>query len=143
MKHHALALSLLVAAASAGAQTAPAQPIARVVASEGLVTIGFQNQMSNAVTNMPLFEGARVMTTSTGRVSIAFDSGCRVTLKPNEVFAVSESECKALAALPGAAVGAGAAGGMQLQNLLLVGGAAALVLGLAGGGGDDAPLSGN
>jgi len=142
MKHHALALSLMVTAASAVAQTAPAQPIAKIVTAEGLVTVGFQNQMSNAAANMPLFEGARVMTTSTGRVSISFDSGCRVTLKPNEVFAVSESECKALAALPGAAAGAGAAGGMQVPNLLLVGGAAALVLGLAGGGGD-APVSGN
>ncbi|MDP2163251.1 MAG: hypothetical protein Q8K21_03360 [Hydrogenophaga sp.] len=139
MKTCALTLSLLLVAASAVAQTAPAQPVAKIVTSEGLVTVGFQNQMSNAVTNMPLFEGTRVMTTSTGRVSIAFDSGCRVTLKPNEVFSVSESECKALAALPAA----GVAFGTPAQNALVLAGVAGFGLGLVGGSNDDQPLSGN
>ncbi|MDO9147223.1 MAG: hypothetical protein Q7U52_06080 [Hydrogenophaga sp.] len=139
MKTCALTLSLLLAAASAVAQTAPAQPVAKIVASEGLVTVGFQNQMSNAATNMPLFEGTRVMTTSTGRASIAFDSGCRVTLKPNEVFSVSESECKALAALPAA----GVAFGTPAQNALVLAGVAGFGLGLVGGSNDDQPLSGN
>jgi len=139
MKNHLFALSLLMAATAAVAQTAPAQPVAKVVASEGLVTVGFQNQMRNAAANMPLFEGARVMTTSTGRVTISFDSGCRVSLKPNEVFAVSESECKALAALPAG----GAAFGTPAQNALVLAGVAGFGLGLVGGSSDDQPLSGN
>lgn len=140
MKKSLFALSLLIAATSAVAQTAPAQPIARIVSAEGLVTVGFQNQMSNAAANMPLFEGARVMTTSTGKVSIAFGSGCRVSLNPNEVFAVSESECKALAARVPAAP---AAFGTPAQNALMLAGVAGFGLGLLGAGNNDQPLSGN
>lgn len=137
MKKSLFALSLLIAATSAVAQTAPARPIAHIVSAEGLVTVGFQNQMSNAAANMPLFDGARVMTTSTGKVSIAFGSGCRVTLKPNEVFSVSESECKALA------VGlAGPMVGTPAQNATVLAGAAGLALVMIVVGDGDAPLSG-
>lgn len=139
MKTQLLTLSLLIAATAAVAQTAPAQPVAKIVASEGLVTVGFQNQMSNAAANMPLFEGARVMTTSTGKASIAFASGCRVALKPNEVFSVSESECKAL--MLGQS---GPVIGTPAQNALVLAGVGGMVLGLIGGSsGNDAPLSGN
>lgn len=104
MKKQWLALSFMLVAGAVTAQTAPVQPVAKIVATEGLVTIGFQDTMRNAVVDMRLFEGTRVMTTTTGTAEIVFDSGCRITLKPGEVFNVSDSSCKALLASRAGAV---------------------------------------
>jgi hypothetical protein len=82
---------------------------------------------------MRLFEGARVMTATTGTIDIVFDSGCRVALKASEVFSVSDANCKALVASR-----AGAAGGLPVAavpsaNAMLIGfgvaGAAMLIAG--------------
>ncbi|MDD2920242.1 hypothetical protein [Rhodoferax sp.] len=119
MKKQWLALSFMLVAGAVTAQTAPVQPVAKIVATEGLVTIGYQDTLRSAVVDMRLFEGARVMNTTTGTAEIVFDSGCRITLKPGEVFNVSDANCKSLVAsraraLPlvvaAAAAGAGAAG---------------------------------
>ena len=104
MKKQLLALSFMLVAGAVAAQTAPAQPVAKIVATDGLVTIGYRDTMSSAAVDMRLFEGARVMTTTTGSVDIVFDTGCRVALKPGEVFSVSDANCKALLASRAGAV---------------------------------------
>ena len=124
MKKQLLALSFMLVAGAVAAQTAPVQPIAKIVSTEGLVTIGFQDTLRNAAADMRLFEGSRVMTTTTGIAEIVFDSGCRVTLKPGEVFNVSDASCKALlASRAGALPGAGAApvGGVAGASSVLLG----------------------
>jgi len=118
MKKQLLALSFMLVAGAVAAQTAPVQPVAKIVSTQGLVTIGYQDTMRNATVDMRLFEGSRVMTTTTGIAEIVFDSGCRVTLKPGEVFNVSDASCKALlASRAGAAPVAGAVG----VNSMLIG----------------------
>lgn len=119
MKKQLLALSFMLVAGAVAAQTAPVQPVAKIVSTEGLVTIGYKDTLRNAAVDMRLFEGARVMTTTTGIVEIVFDSGCRITLNPGEVFNVSDESCKALlASRPGATPMFGTAG----VNPVIVGG---------------------
>ncbi|HPL80417.1 MAG TPA: hypothetical protein PKY40_15505 [Burkholderiaceae bacterium] len=63
----------------------------------GLVTQSFRNQLSNVVEKMPLYVDARIMTSSTGGVTLDFDNGCDVTLKANESIKVSDDkDCAAL-----------------------------------------------
>jgi hypothetical protein len=112
-----LVLSAVVLATSVFAQTAPPKLIAKVVSIEGLATVGVQDQLRNLTQDMRLVDGARVLVTSTGKLTIEFDSGCRVTLKPNDVFNVSESECKALLARGSAGPGQGGAGGAVLAGV--------------------------
>ena len=103
MKKQLISLGLALMAGAVAAQTAPVQPVAKIVSTEGLVTIGYQDTLRNAAVDMRLFEGTRVMTTTTGEAEIVFDSGCRVTLKQGEVFNVSDANCKALVASRAAA----------------------------------------
>jgi hypothetical protein len=98
MKKQLFALGFMLVAGAVTAQTAPVQPVAKIVSTEGLVTVGYQDSMRSAANNMGLFEGTSVMTTTTGVVEIVFNSGCRVTLRPGEVFNVSEASCRALVA---------------------------------------------
>lgn len=121
MKTQLIALSFMLVAGAATAQTAPVQPVAKIVAAEGLSTVGYQDTMRNAAAEMRLFEGSRVMTATTGTVDILFNSGCRITLKPGEVFNVSDANCRSLLAsragrLPVAAV--------PSANVMLIGTAA-------------------
>ena len=133
MKKQLLALSFMLVAGAVAAQSAPAQPVAKIVATDGLVTIGYKDTMSNAVADMRLFEGARVMTATTGSIDIVFDSGCRVALKASEVFSVSDANCKALlASRAGAAAGAPVASVPSANTMLIgfgVAGAAMLIAG--------------
>ncbi len=128
MKKQLLALSFMLVSGTVAAQTAPVQPIAKIVSTDGLVTIGYQDTLRNAAADMRLFEGARVMTTTTGKVDIVFNSGCRVALNPSEVFDVSDANCKALLASRAGGVPV-ATGGASGANAALVG-AAAVGLGI-------------
>jgi len=119
MKKQLLALSFLLVAGAVAAQTAPAQPVAKIVATDGLVTIGYQDTLSNAAVDMRLFEGSRVMTTTTGMADIVFDSGCRITLNPDEVFNVSDQNCKALLVSRAAAVPVASAGAVSADSVLI------------------------
>ena len=142
MKKQLLALSFMLVAGAVAAQTAPAQPVAKIVATDGLVTIGYRDTMSSAAVDMRLFEGSRVMTTTTGSVDIVFDTGCRVALKPGEVFSVSDANCKALlasraaalkvAGVAGVAVVAGAGAGAV--PVVLAAGANTVLMGAAATG---------
>jgi hypothetical protein len=107
MKKIAVLLIATSAALSVWAQ-APAV-VGKLSGVQGLVTIGAGDKLVNAVTGTPLMAGDRVITTSSGAATLAFDSGCVVDLKANESITVtSGADCKALLAAV-APVGAGAA----------------------------------
>lgn len=101
MKKPVIASVLVSCAAVAGAQTptaAPAQPYARVVSLEGLVTVTTANRMANASNGMELVKGAQVLTSGNGNVTIRFSNGCTATLRPGQSMEVQESQCALLLA---------------------------------------------
>jgi len=137
MKKTAVLLIAASAAVSAWAQ-APAA-VGKLAEVQGLVTIGAGDKLANAVTGAPLVVGNRIVTTSSGAATLAFDSGCVVSLKANEsVVVTSGADCKALmaavtpvgGAVPVAAVAATGASSYILPALLGVG----VIAALAGGG---------
>lgn len=137
MKKQLLTLVFMLIAGAASAQTAPAQPIATIVDTEGLVTIGLNDTMRNASDGMSLMEGANVIVSTTGgsTVDILFNSGCRVTLQPGQVFNVSDANCRSLVAAragssPVAGGGRSVGGGVFSNNVALMG-SVALGLGIA------------
>ena len=106
-------LVALVVAASASAAVAQQQPYATVKSVEGLVTVTSNNQLTNASANMPLPQGAQLLSTSSGKATVQFASGCTVTVQGGQSLQIQESACTAfLAANPGAA-GAGTATGLS------------------------------
>jgi hypothetical protein len=136
MKNIAVFLIAASAAWSAWAQTPQATPaiVGRLTGVQGLVTVGGGDSLVNAVTGAPLVVGNRIVTTSSGAATLAFESGCVVALKANESITVtSGADCKALLAavqpVGGAAAvavvaGASAGGaGVVLPAMLIVGGA--------------------
>lgn len=95
MKKIAIALIATFAALSVWAQ----QPkvVGKLINVTGLVTVSSGNQVSNVVEGAPLVVDDRVITTSTGGVTLDFDNGCDVTLKENESIKVSDDkDCAAL-----------------------------------------------
>jgi hypothetical protein len=144
MKKIAIALIATFAALSVWAQPSlqtPApvqtpQSVGMAVNVTGLVTQSFRNQLSNVVEGAPLYVDARIMTSSTGGVTLDFDNGCDVTLKENESIKVSDDkDCAALwaavtpvggprrgngrpppALIPGLVIGAGGAAAIIISN---------------------------
>jgi hypothetical protein len=151
MKHTFALLLASLAASGAWAQT-PAAPLSIGVTDNvsGLVTVSQGNTMANAVPGGALFDGARVVTTSTGSVVLRLRNGCNIALASNQSIVLDgkQRDCKALiasiqSAAPGATAGAAAAttGGV---HPVLIGAGALLLMGAAGGGGgSSAPLSGS
>ena len=95
MKRISIALIATFAALSVWAQ----QPkvVGKLINVTGLVTVSSGNQASNVVEGAPLVVDDRIITTSTGGVTLDFDNGCDVTLKANESIKVSdEKDCAAL-----------------------------------------------
>ena len=95
MKRIAIALIATFAALSVWAQ----QPkvVGKLINVTGLVTVSSGNQVSNVVEGAPLVVDDRIITTSTGGVTLDFDNGCDVTLKENESIKVSDDkDCAAL-----------------------------------------------
>ena len=95
MKKIAIALIATFAALSVWAQ----QPkvVGKLINVTGLVTVSSGNQVSNVVEGAPLVVDDRIITTSTGGVTLDFDNGCDVTLKENESIKVSDDkDCAAL-----------------------------------------------
>jgi hypothetical protein len=98
MKKQLLALSVMLFVGALGAQptaTKKDDTVAKVTTYDGLVTANFKDVLSNVAVDMRLFEKTRVMTGAAGTVEIVYDSGCRVTLKPNEFHDVSDEGCAA------------------------------------------------
>ena len=133
MKKIAIALITAVAALSAWAQQPKA--IGKIVNVTGLVTVTSGSRLSNATEGAPLIVDDRIITTSTGGVTLDFDNGCDVTLKANESIKVSDTnDCAALWAAVnpvGAPVAVAAAAGTSSMIPALIigaGGAAAIII---------------
>ena len=133
MKKVAIALITAVAALSAWAQQPKA--IGKLVNVTGLVTVSSGSRLSNATEGAPLIVDDRIITTSTGGVTLDFDNGCDVTLKANESIKVSdEKDCAALWAgvtpVGGPVAVAAAVGTSSMIPALIIGagGAAAIII---------------
>ncbi len=133
MKKVAIALITAVAALSAWAQQPKA--IGKIVNVTGLVTVTSGSRLSNATEGAPLIVDDRIITTSTGGVTLDFDNGCDVTLKANESIKVSdEKDCAALWAgvtpVGGPVAVAAAVGTSSMIPALIIGagGAAAIII---------------
>ena len=133
MKKVAIALITAVAALSAWAQQPKA--IGKLVNVTGLVTVSSGSRLSNATEGAPLIVDDRIITTSTGGVTLDFDNGCDVTLKANESIKVSdEKDCAALWAgvtpVGGPVAVAAAVGTSSMIPALVIGagGAAAIII---------------
>ena len=133
MKKIAIALIATFAALSVWAQ----QPkvVGKLINVTGLVTVSSGNQVSNVVEGAPLVVDDRIITTSTGGVTLDFDNGCDVTLKANESIKVSdEKDCAALWAavtpVGGPVAVAAAVGTSSMIPALIIGagGAAAIII---------------
>jgi hypothetical protein len=137
MKKVAIALIATVAALSVWAQQAKQEPkiIGKLINVTGLVTVSSGNRLSNVVEGAPLIVDDRIITTSTGGVTLDFDNGCDVTLKENESIKVSDdNDCALLWAginrigAPLAVATAGGTSSLVPGLLLATGGAAALII---------------
>jgi len=124
------------AALSAWAQAPQNQPkvVGKLIKVEGLVTVSSGQSLANAVNDAKLIVGSRIVTTSSGFVTLNFDNGCDIRLEPNQSVTVEDSNnCAAILAavqtLPVVAA-AGAGAGLLVPALILVGGG----LAIAGGG---------
>jgi Flp pilus assembly protein TadG len=99
MKNQLLATILLLSGGAAMAQAqAQPEPYAKIVEVEGLVTVTTNNQLSNAVKDMPLVKGGQVLTTGSGTATVGFSNGCQVTLAPGQTLLVEEEACKVFVA---------------------------------------------
>ena len=142
---------LLIAASVAVSVWAQAPAaVGKLAEVQGLVTIGAGDKLVNAVTGAPLVVGNRIVTTSSGAATLAFDSGCVVALKANEsVTVTSGADCKALlasvtpvgGAVPVVAAASAGASSYILPALLGVGVIAALAGGGSGSSSSPAPVS--
>ena len=153
MNMNKTAVLLIAASVAASAWAQAPAAVGKLSGVQGLVTIGAGDKLVNAVTGAPLVVGNRIVTTSSGAATLAFDSGCVVSLKANESITVAPgADCKALlasvtpvggAAVAGAATGAAAAGASSyiLPALLGVGVIAALAAGGSGGSSSPPPVS--
>lgn len=119
MKKTLLALLIASAAGTVLAQQAPA-PYATIKSVEGLVTVTSGNQLSNATANMPLQQGAQVLSTSSGTATVVFGSGCTVTVQPGQSLLIQETACTAFLAQGG---GAAATPGLFTPTNLVLGAA--------------------
>ena len=115
MNMNKTAVLLIAASVACSAWAQAPAAVGKLAEVQGLVTIGAGDKLVNAVTGAPLVVGNRIVTTSSGAATLAFDSGCVVALKANEsVVVTSGADCKALLAsvtpVGGAAVAAAATG---------------------------------
>lgn len=135
MKNHLIAALLLIYGGAALAQAQPA-PYAKIVEVNGLVTVTTNNQLSNAVKDMPLVRGGQVLTTGSGTATVEFADGCKVSLQPGQSLLIEETACKAfLATTPAAAPPAS----FLTPTVALLGiGSLGLLAAAAGGGGNAA-----
>lgn len=93
------ALLLTAFAGTAALAQAPAASIGVAEEVRGLVTISQRKTLGNLVEDQKIFEGARVVTTSTGATVIKLDNGCRIRLNASQAITIdSRRECRALIA---------------------------------------------
>lgn len=106
-----------------------ASPVVGATAEvEGLVTMSVGTNVSNVAGNIPVIDGSRFVTSSTGTVTLKFQDGCIVKLNPNQSLVVDNSKPCAVRIAAVQAVGTATAGGGAIGPL---GGAALFGLGVA------------
>jgi hypothetical protein len=132
-------LVALAVAPYAAAQPAP-QPIAHLKGVTGNVLVSKETGLASGNEASALSKGSRVITTANSEVTVVYDNGCEVKLKPNQRFeVVDDKPCAALQARaesilaePAAAVAAaGTAGAVAASSGLVV--SSALPLAAVGG----------
>lgn len=96
----ALILAAAVALPVLAQEKKAPEPIAKMADVKGLVTSSSGDQMVSGQNGTLLIKGSRVVTTSSGYVTLKFKdratgafSGCDIHLKPNEVLTIEESDC--------------------------------------------------
>lgn len=114
--------------------------VGTVTKVEGLVTMSFGSQVATVQPGTPIFDGARLVSSSTGTgvLQLRLEGGCTLNLAPNQMVTVGSSltcsqQVAAIVTLPGSAVAGGgfAGGGAFAQVALPLLGAGALAAALA------------
>jgi len=103
----------------------------KLLGVEGLVTEMAVDRSFSVASGMPLIVDDRIITSSSGRVTLAYDNGCYINLKPNEMFTVKRNSscCALVAAVQGAgATPALAAAGGSVPALIYGTGVALILL---------------
>jgi len=135
----ALALAL---ASHAWAQPAQSAGVAHLQHVTGNVLVSKETGLASGSESTVLTRGARVITTANSEVTVVYDNGCEVKLKPNQRFEVDtdkpcsmlQARAESILAEPAAAVAAaGSTGAVVASSGLLVGSSAALPLAAVGG----------
>ena len=109
------------------AQTSAPKEVGVVTRVEGLVTVSQGDTLGNAFKDKVILENARVVTTSSGSITIRLNNGCVIELKANQAVTIdNRRECKAILAAiqPAGAVGVAGAGGVGaagIGNAVIVG----------------------
>ena len=109
------------------AQTPALKEVGLVMRVEGLVTVSQGDTLGNAFKDKVILENARVVTTSSGSITIRLNNGCVIELKANQAVTIdNRRECKAILAAiqPAGAVGVAGVGGVGaagVGNAVIVG----------------------
>jgi hypothetical protein len=126
-----LLAALTVMSAWAQGQKTNPKIVGKLEDVQGLVTVSVGDQLINAFTGAALVVDTRIVTSSTGSVTLSFDNGCDIKLKPNESLTVKDgATCAALLASVGQVAAPAAATAVPAASVavastggLLVGGA--------------------
>jgi hypothetical protein len=80
------------------AQPAP-EPVAHLKDVNGNVLVSRETGLASGVESAALTKGSRVITTANSQVTVVYDNGCEVKLKPNQRFeVVTDKPCSELVA---------------------------------------------
>lgn len=81
-----------------GAVLAQPAKIGKTTQVEGLVTVSDGASVSSVALESPIFDGSRYVTSSSGTVTLKFENGCEVRLKPNQSVTARQATCEVLLA---------------------------------------------
>ena len=100
-KHRGAAAVALIAMALVpqGFAQSAGEPIAHLKGVKGNVLVSKETGLASGNESAPLTKGSRVITTANSEVTVAYDNGCEVKLKPNQRFeVVDDKPCSELIA---------------------------------------------
>lgn len=99
IKNFAVFVLAVSAAISSFAQRSQTEPkiVGKLKDVKGLISVNIGSQWINAFSGAALVVGTRVVSSSSGSVTLAFDNGCNIKLKANESIVVEDNaNCAAL-----------------------------------------------
>ena len=133
-----LAALLLCGAALAQGTVEPPQVLGTAVSVQGLVTVSDGASIANVVDGNPLVDGSRIVTSSTGSVTVKMKDGCDIKLDPNQSITLqSNRSCEALlASIQSLSCGSVFAGGVSTPLIGLALLTSAAVVDIRRGGGN-------